>query len=118
MRVRQPLQENGKGGNIKKPSISLVLSWVTSVWEDIPEDMVKKSFLKTGISNDLDGTEDDKLWDDKGNSDGDIFKLKIVYHQHGMLMKMYLKKTGPNCLVIVIIAIMMGFKCLLIDFPQ
>ena len=32
------------GGNIKKPSISLVLSWVKSAWDDIPEDMVKKIF--------------------------------------------------------------------------
>ena len=65
-----------KGGNIKKPSMSLVLSWVTSAWEDIPEDMVKKSFLKTGISNDLDGTEDDELWDDNGNSNDDDLHIE------------------------------------------
>ena len=47
-----------------------------------------------------------------------IFKLKTVYHQHGMLMKMYLKKTGLNCLMIVIIAILMGFKCLLIFYNK
>ena len=92
-----------KGRNFKKPSISLVVSWVTSAWEDIPEDMVKKSFLKTGVSNDLDG----------GMTMATlmimIFMLKIVYHQHGMLM-MYLKKTRLNYLMIVIIAILIGFK--------
>ena len=65
-----------KGGNIKKPSIFLVLSWVTSAWENIPEDMVKKSFLKTGILNALDGTEDDELWDDNGNSDDDDLQVE------------------------------------------
>jgi hypothetical protein len=28
---------------------------------------VKKSFLKTGISNALDGTEDDRLWTEPGD---------------------------------------------------
>ena len=37
-------------------------------WEDIPAEMVKKSFLKTGISNSMDGTEDDHLWQDSGES--------------------------------------------------
>ena len=33
-----------------------------------PCDMVKKSFLKTGISNSMDGTEDDNLWQDSGDT--------------------------------------------------
>ena len=51
-----------KGGNLKRPGLSLVTSWVKEAWEDIPAEMVKKSFLKTGISNSMDGTEDDYLW--------------------------------------------------------
>ena len=53
-----------KGGNLKKPALALVTSWVKSAWYDLPQEMVKKSFLKTGISNNLDGSEDDFLWDD------------------------------------------------------
>ena len=45
-------------------------------WEDIPEDMVKKSCLKTSISNYLDGTEDDELWNDNGNSDDDDLQVE------------------------------------------
>ena len=30
--------------------------------------MMKKSFLKTGISNSMDGTEDDHMWPDSGKS--------------------------------------------------
>ena len=55
-------KELTKGGNLKKPSISLVTSWVKSAWDEIPAEMVVKSFLKTGISNSMDGTQDDELW--------------------------------------------------------
>jgi len=34
---------------------------VKSAWDDIPADIVKKSFLKTGIANALDGSGDDQL---------------------------------------------------------
>lgn len=57
-------KEFTKGGNLKRPSLSLVTSWVKSAWNEIPTEMVKKSFLKTGISNKLDGTEDDNLWEE------------------------------------------------------
>ena len=34
------------------------------MWDSIPTEMVKLSFLKTSISNNLDGTEDDLIWED------------------------------------------------------
>ena len=57
-----------KGGNLQRPSLSMVTSWVKEAWKDIPAEMVKKSFLKTGISNSMDVTEDDHLWQDSGES--------------------------------------------------
>ena len=59
-------KELTKGGNLKRPSLSMVTTWVKEAWEDIPAEMVKKSFLKTGISNSMDWTEDDNLWQDSG----------------------------------------------------
>ena len=50
-----------KGGNMKRPILSLVTTWVKEACEDIPAEMVKKSFLKTGISNSMDGTEDNHM---------------------------------------------------------
>ena len=55
-------KELTKGGNLKRPSLSMETTWVKEAWEDIPAEMVKKSFLKTGISNSMDVTEDDHLW--------------------------------------------------------
>ena len=64
-------KELTKGGNLKKPSISLVTSWVKSAWDEIPADMVVKSFLKTGISNSMDGTQDDELWTESQEDDSE-----------------------------------------------
>ena len=43
-------------------------TWVKETWENIPAEMVKKSFLKMGIFNSMNGTEDDHLWQDSGES--------------------------------------------------
>ena len=57
--------------NLKKPGLPLVTSWVKTSWEDIPKEMVVKSFLKTGISNRMDGIKDDLLWDSEPGSEGE-----------------------------------------------
>ena len=53
-----------KYGNLERPSLSMVTTWVKEAWEDIPAEMVKK----IGISNSMDGTEDNHLWQDSGES--------------------------------------------------
>ena len=50
-----------KGGNLKKPKHDVICKWILEAWNEIPIDMVKKSFKKCGISNALDGTEDDLI---------------------------------------------------------
>ena len=49
---------------MKKPALALVTFWVKSARYDLSQKTVKKRFLKTGIFNNLDGSEDDFLWDD------------------------------------------------------
>jgi hypothetical protein len=56
--------EKTAGGNLKKPGLSIVATWVKSAWDELPIDMITRSFLKCGISNAMDGTEDDLLWQD------------------------------------------------------
>ena len=46
----------------------MVTTCVKEAWEDIPAEMVKRRFMKTGISKSMDGTEDDHLWQDSGES--------------------------------------------------
>ena len=51
-----------------KELTNMVTTLVKEAWEDIPAEMVKKSFLKTGISSSMDGIEDDHLWQDSGEA--------------------------------------------------
>lgn len=51
-----------KAGYLKRPALATVCQWVIDAWNEIPTDMVIRSFLKCGISNSIDGTEDDELF--------------------------------------------------------
>lgn len=53
------------GGKVKAASLTTVASWVLEAWRDLPGDMVERSFKKCGISNAIDGTEDDLLWEEE-----------------------------------------------------
>ncbi|KAM7298529.1 pogo transposable element with KRAB domain [Ixodes scapularis] len=50
-------------GRIKRASLGQVASWIAAAWDDIPSELIVKSFQKCSISNALDGTEDDVLWE-------------------------------------------------------
>jgi hypothetical protein len=43
---------------------SEVARWVSAVWKAIPESIIVRPFKKCCISNALDGTEDDIVWED------------------------------------------------------
>ncbi|CAI7786643.1 unnamed protein product [Closterium sp. NIES-53] len=45
-------------GNLKKPPPEVILNWIVESWADVPEELVKKSFLTCGISNAEDESED------------------------------------------------------------
>lgn len=50
-------------GRQKKPSEELICLWISQAWNEIPAEMITASFLKCGITNNLDGTEDDLVYD-------------------------------------------------------
>ena len=52
-------------GKKKAPTCNLVLRWVKDAWQEIPADMVKRSFQSCGISNALDRTKDDAVYTDE-----------------------------------------------------
>jgi hypothetical protein len=45
---------------------SEVARWVSDAWKAIPESIIVGSFKKRCISDALDGSEDDSLWEDDG----------------------------------------------------
>ena len=50
-------------GNLKQPTWQDVISWVSKAWSGIKTDLLVKSFLVYGISNALDGSQDDLVCD-------------------------------------------------------
>ena len=51
-------------GNMRKPTLLDVCTWVNDAWEELDPAIIVKTFKKCSISNALDGTEDDILWED------------------------------------------------------
>ena len=56
-------------GRQKKPSEELMCQWIGEAWHDIPQEMVVRSFLKCGITNALDGSEDDCVFDSSSDDE-------------------------------------------------
>lgn len=51
-------------GRLKRASLQQVCEWILSAWSAVSFEVVAKSFKVTGISNCMNGTEDDRLWED------------------------------------------------------
>ena len=58
-------------GKKKAPSRNLILRWIKQSWSEIPEEMVRKSFLTCGTFNALDGTEDDVIYEVEQDNDAE-----------------------------------------------
>ena len=66
-----PARELTETEKIKRAAPSEVARWVSAAWETIPESIIVRSFKKCCISNVLDGSEDDILWEDDGEDKDD-----------------------------------------------
>ena len=51
-------------GLTRRPTITLVCEWIISAWNKVNTRTVIKSFKKCSISNNLDGSEDDYVYQD------------------------------------------------------
>ncbi|KAL8621141.1 hypothetical protein ACOMHN_004812 [Nucella lapillus] len=47
-------------GNLRQPTRQDVVNWVGRAWDGIERDVITKAFLRCGVSNALDGSEDDQ----------------------------------------------------------
>lgn len=53
-----------KKGNLKQPTHQDMINWVSKAWDSIKLETLTCSFLVCGISDALDGTQDDLVSDD------------------------------------------------------
>ena len=76
------------GGQLRAASLVTVCQWVKESWQELSKEMVGRSFKKCGISNALDGTEDDLVWEEEEDSsqveeepDCDVYDDRIIPKQ-------------------------------------
>jgi len=50
-----------KSGNMRAPSMEVCLKWIVDAWDQLPKDLIIKSFKGCGLTNTLDGSEDCKI---------------------------------------------------------
>ena len=68
-------QQTTKVGHLKRPDITLICIWVKDAKDSIPAEMIHRSFLKCGISNAMDGSEDDAVYSDEIEDNDDSIHL-------------------------------------------
>jgi len=66
--IEAPTHHVAPAGRVKRPSISKVGEWVINSWQRVKSETVVKSLKKCGISNALDGREDDILYEESDAS--------------------------------------------------
>ena len=76
------------GGQLRAASLVTVCQWVKESWQELSKEMVERSFKECGISNALDGTEDDLVWEEEEDSsqveeepDCDVYDGRITPEQ-------------------------------------
>ena len=64
-------------GKLQKPAVRLLCTWILQAWDAISQESIVHGFKKCCISNALDGSEDDILWEglvehhDSGDSESE-----------------------------------------------
>jgi len=53
-----------KSGKIKKTPMSKIAEWISRAWSQVSPAIVAKSFQKCWVTNAMDGSQDDILWED------------------------------------------------------
>ena len=67
----ESIKEYTPAGKIKRPSYSLVVTWVKEAWDNIDPAMIQRSFKCCRISTAVDGSEDNRIFDFAKVSDED-----------------------------------------------
>lgn len=68
--MSEAIKEYTPSGKIKRPSYSLVATWIKESWEAMDIGMIRRSFKCCGISNDINGSEDTLIFNfDQLNKD-------------------------------------------------
>ena len=56
-------------GRTRKADLNIICKWIIESWNNIPSELISKLFRKCCITNALDGTEDDDIWQEDDDCD-------------------------------------------------
>ena len=59
-------------GRTRKADLNVICGWIKEAWNDIPTEMIKTSFRKCCITNAIDGTEGDDIWEEETDPFDDL----------------------------------------------
>ena len=76
--IEAPTHHVTLAGTVKPPTNSNVCEWVKNSWQQVKSETIVKSLKKCGISNALDGSEDDILYEESEASSEKTMKNIIV----------------------------------------
>lgn len=77
-----------RNGNLKKPSIRNLCEWILQAWEQISPQSIVAGFKKCCISNALDGSEDDLLWEIEVENRSDLDSNETLSDQNSTDVEM------------------------------
>src|SRR4051812_6146125 len=60
--MNEAIKEYTPSGKIKRPSYSLVANWVKESWDAVDTNIIRRSFKCCGVSNAINGSEDDLIF--------------------------------------------------------
>jgi len=60
--MNEEIKDYTSSGKIKRPSYSLVANWVKKSWDAVDSNMIKRSFKCCGVSNAINGEEDNLIF--------------------------------------------------------
>ena len=92
-------------GCIRKLSEELICLWIVKAWSDIPAAMIINSFLKYDITNNLDGSKDNMVYNStKDNINNSELDFKQLFESESSpILKVFSRRNSFFARLFVII---------------
>lgn len=97
---------------MQKPELDTICTWIKEAWEELDPQIIVRAFKKCCISNALDGSEDDILWEEtpSTSTEGSHTEDCVIEMTLSMMMNSD-DETSTGCSVKVTTRSLKDFKC-------
>lgn len=98
---------NTAQGRMQKPELDTICTWIKEAWEELDPKIIVRAFKKCCISNALDGSEDDILWEETPSTSTEDSHTKEDCDRNDIV---YDDETSTGCSVKVTTRSLKDFK--------